>query len=117
MIRMKYLILVGEYLDKKILKRKVGTYSLGQKKLLSLIILKILKPKLIILDEFKNGLDFENFVKLKKFLIEIKKDSLILLSGHDIQYIEFSDEIFKLDNMKLEKIDKQKLYEEIEKIG
>ena len=54
---------------------------------------------------------------LKKFLIEIKKDSLILLSGHDIQYIEFSDEIFKLDNMKLEKTDKQKLYEEIEKIG
>ena len=50
-------------------------------------------------------------------IIEIKKDTLILLSGHDIQYIEFSDEIFKLDNMKLEKIDKQKLYEEIEKIG
>ena len=72
---------------------------------------------LVVKDEFKNGLDFENFVKLKKFLIEIKKDTLILLSGHDIQYIEFSDEIFKLDNMKLEKIDKQKLYEEIEKIG
>lgn len=34
MIRMKYLILVGEYLDRKILKRKVGTYSLGQKKVI-----------------------------------------------------------------------------------
>lgn len=90
---------------------------MGQKKLLSLIILKILKPKLIILDEFKNGLDFENFVKLKKFLKEIKEDSLILLSGHDIQYIEFADEIFKLDNMNLKRIDKKTLYEEIEKIG
>ena len=58
---MKYLILVGEYLDRKILKRKVGTYSLGQKKLLSLIILKILKPKLIILDEFKNNRNKERY--------------------------------------------------------
>ena len=87
---MKYLILVGEYLDRKILKRKVGTYSLGQKKLLSLIILKILKPKLIILDEFKNGLDFENFVKLKKFLIEIKKDSLIASENKNYNFVPYN---------------------------
>ena len=56
-------------------------------------------------------------MRLKKFLKEIKEDSLILLSGHDIQYIEFADEIFKLDNMNLKRIDKKILYEEIEKIG
>lgn len=55
-----------KYLGKEILKRKVKSYSYGQRKKLSLILVEILEPQIVVMDEVSNGLDYETMVYLKK---------------------------------------------------
>lgn len=65
------------------LNKKVKKYSLGMKQKLGIVISLLNKPKLLILDEPTNGLDFKNIINLRNLLLKLV-DSTILISSHDI---------------------------------
>ncbi len=74
------------YMSKSLLRRKVKTYSYGQKKLLALIAAQIIHPKVLILDEISNGLDYETLIKTKEYLKTIASDTLVILTGHQLSF-------------------------------
>lgn len=75
-----------KYLGKEILKRKVKSYSYGQRKKLSLILVEILEPQIVVMDEVSNGLDYETMVYLKKYIRELAKSATIVLMGHQFEF-------------------------------
>ena len=84
-----------KYLGMDVLKRKVKSYSYGQKKKLALIIVDILKPKYLVMDEISNGLDYESMCELKKQIKLWSKDMTIILTGHQFGfYNDIVDEVF-----------------------
>lgn len=75
-----------KYLGKEILKRKVKSYSYGQRKKLSLILVEILEPQIVVMDEVSTGLDYETMVNLKKYIRELAKSATIVLMGHQFEF-------------------------------
>ncbi len=87
--------IADNYLELEIMKRKVSTYSYGQKKKLSLVLLDILKPKYILMDEISNGLDVDTMHMLEEKINELKKKSTIILTGHQFSfYQQISDNVY-----------------------
>ena len=74
------------YLEMDLLKRKVKTYSYGQKKKLALVLIEVLNPEIIIMDEISNGLDFETMQELKKYLVELAEKKTVILTGHQFGF-------------------------------
>ena len=76
------------YIDEKLLKRKVKTYSYGQRKKLAIALQEILNPKLLIMDEISNGLDYDTMKVLKEDIKRISQDKNIILTGHQFGFYE-----------------------------
>ena len=70
--------------------KKVGTYSLGMRQKLAIIISLLSEPKLLLLDEPTLGLDIESKVSIIKILkdLAIQKKISILLTTHQIDVVE-----------------------------
>ena len=84
------------------LHQKVSTYSLREEKKISLILWELLNSDLVIMDEVTNGLDHNTLKELKNSLIKAKKDSIIILTGHELLfYEEIIDELYILKDGKL----------------
>jgi len=99
-------------LNRDVLKRKVSTYSYGKRKKLALIIIEIINPDILLLDEVSNGLDYETIIYLKKKINELKKERLLLLTGHQLDfYDEIVEEVFIIKDKNIVKIE-----EDIEKL-
>lgn len=81
------------------LKKPVRTYSMGMKMRLILSLVIMHKPKLLILDEPMNGLDFEGVLQLRKVLVDLKNSgSSILLSSHQLSELEkISDKVIMIE--------------------
>lgn len=77
-----------KYLDKKTLKRKVKSYSYGQRKKLMLALADILEPRYLIMDEVSNGLDVDMMDELASHLLIMKEKSTIILTGHQFSFYE-----------------------------
>lgn len=104
------------FLSKGLLNKKVKTYSYGERKKVFLIIVDVLKPKLLIMDEVSNGLDYETMVMLKSKIKLWAEYSMIVLTGHQFEfYKDIVDNVFvinehvikcikKEDNLTLEEI-------------
>ena len=91
-----------KYLGHALIKEKVKTYSYGQKKKLGIILVDLLKPKYIFLDEISNGLDYETLKKLKELIKEWSKYSTILMTGHQFDfYNDLVDEVIVLKDGKM----------------
>ncbi|MCM3217790.1 ATP-binding cassette domain-containing protein [Niallia taxi] len=87
--------IASKYLDYNILKSKVKTYSYGQKKKLALILVEILEPKYLIMDEISNGLDYDMVRDLQKSLKCWSSTMTILLTGHQFSfYNDIIDDLF-----------------------
>lgn len=87
-----------EYLNKDVLKRRVKSYSYGQRKKLSLILVEIMKPQYLIMDEISNGLDYETMCFLKEKLKIWSKDINIFLTGHQFGfYNDIVDDVYFFD--------------------
>lgn len=85
----------SNYLDYSILKSKVSKYSYGQKKKLGIILVKLLKPRFIILDEITNGLDYSTLEQLKKEMASWGERATIVMTGHQFDfYNNFVDNLF-----------------------
>ena len=64
-------------------------------------------PKVIILDEPFNSLDNVTIDKIRKYLNKIKKDKIIIIATHIKEDInQLCDDIYELDNFKLNRIKK-----------
>lgn len=85
------------------LKKPVSTYSMGMKMRLMLSLVIMHKPKLLVLDEPMNGLDFEGVLNLRKTLVDLKNSgSSILLSSHQLSELEkISDRVLMIENGKV----------------
>ena len=96
-----------KYLDHTILRRKVKTYSYGQKKKLALYLVDILKPEILIMDEISNGLDYEMMKSLKKHIKQLSENRMIILTGHQFGFYNgLVDDVFILKDKKLVLFDK-----------
>ena len=78
----------AKYLDFAILKRKVKSYSYGQKKKLMLAVADLLQPDYLIMDEISNGLDIDMMDELAAHLNEMKAHTTIILTGHQFSFYE-----------------------------
>jgi len=116
--------IAGKYLPYDILKRKVSTYSYGQKKKLALALVDILEPKVLIMDEISNGLDYEMMIELKKDVIRFAEENTVILTGHQFGFyndivddlvvikdknLKLIDDSFKTSDMTLEEIYEEEL--------
>ncbi len=88
---------------------KVKNYSLGEKKILSLLLLLLLAPRVVLLDEVLNGLDQKNRKVLLYCLVQLKKEATVILSGHEEYYLEMADELLNVKNGKIEPITSEDL--------
>ena len=87
--------IASKYLDYHTIKNKVKTYSYGQKKKLALVLVEILEPKYLMMDEISNGLDFDMIRNLQKSIKSWSNSMTIILTGHQFSfYNEIIDDVF-----------------------
>ncbi|MBQ7132590.1 MAG: ABC transporter ATP-binding protein [Oscillospiraceae bacterium] len=77
-----------KYLEYAVLKRKVKSYSYGQRKKLMLALVDLLEPTYLVMDEISNGLDIDMMDELANHLMELKSRCTILLTGHQFSFYE-----------------------------
>lgn len=106
-------------LSPSLLSKKVKYYSLGEKKKLLIITALLTNPKYLILDEIANGLDVDSLKWLKKQLNIQKRECLILVTGHYLEFYEkLLDEIIIIHKKSIYKLEQggNNLYELYEKL-
>ena len=74
---------IGHLFDKK-----VEILSYGQKRIAATFIAMVCGSKCIILDEVTEGLDVESKKLLSQMLGEAKKNKIVILVSHDLEFIE-----------------------------
>lgn len=85
--------------------KKYSKYSLGMKQKLGIAQAIMEDPKIIFLDEPFNGIEEKTVVSLKKYLQEIKKDKIIIISSHIKEDLEsLADNIYQFDDLGVNKI-------------
>ncbi|WP_455682864.1 ATP-binding cassette domain-containing protein [Thomasclavelia sp.] len=88
------------------LNKKVKYYSYGQRKKLALILVDIIKPDVLLLDEASNGLDYETIKFLREKLKIWKDEMTIIITGHQLDfYNSIIDNIFVMTENKIMFID------------
>lgn len=81
--------LVSELNIQSFVYKKVESYSKGMKQKLMFLIAILNNPKLLLLDEPLNGLDFENILLIKDTLLKlVKKGMSIIITSHDKYFLE-----------------------------
>ena len=75
-------------------KKKVKTYSLGMKQKLAIAQAIFEHPKLLLLDEPTNVLDEESIGDVRKLLLELKEEGvLIIIASHNKEDIELLSDV------------------------
>lgn len=109
---------IAEYLDEVgILQGDrsllMSEYSHGMKNKIQLSLALMTAPKIILLDEPLVNLDPVAVKHIKKLILEIKKDSVIIFSTHILQLAqELCDELYLLHNKKLRHFESSHLKDE-----
>jgi ABC-type multidrug transport system ATPase subunit len=94
--------IASKYIGYELLKTQVKKYSYGQKKKLALVLVEILEPKYLIMDEISNGLDYEMMKILKGYIRNWSNKMTILLTGHQFNfYNELVDSLYIFKNKKI----------------
>ena len=76
--------------------------SSGQAQKISLLRILNSQKKVIFLDEPTTNLERESIEKLKKYLVAIKKEKLVIIIMHSDEYDKIADGIYKIgDDKKL----------------
>lgn len=86
----------------KFINNKIGTYSSGVKRRLGIAQALIGDSKLIVMDEPTVGLDPEQRNEFRRLLPEISKNSIVLISTHIVEDIQFNcDKLIILNQGKI----------------
>lgn len=86
--------------------RLIKGYSSGMKSKISIMGMYIQNPKIILLDEPLTAVDVISGEQIKKFIRNLKKDHIIILSTHMMELAkQMSDEIVLLNNGKLNSLE------------
>ena len=101
---------IDEYLnlvkfDKKDSYKLIKDYSHGMKNKIQMLCYLITKPPVLLLDEPLTSFDIVVAAEMKKLLLEMKKDHILIFSTHILQLAtDLCDEIVVLNNGVLEEI-------------
>lgn len=96
--------LVNLYNEKN---KKFGKYSLGMKQKLGIASVIMENPIIIILDEPFNGIDKSSIEQIKKYLLNIKSEKIIIIASHiESDINDLCDEIYEMDLGKIISNDK-----------
>ncbi|WMJ90484.1 ATP-binding cassette domain-containing protein [Anaerocolumna sp. MB42-C2] len=80
----------------------VEKLSYGQKRLVSIMTAVVSNAKCIIIDEASEGLDMYYVSILKKLLIELKKERIVIITAHDYGFVsDVSDTVMILKDGKI----------------
>lgn len=94
----------SELLEDDVYNKNVKIYPLnlssGQAQKISLLRILNSEKKVIFLDEPTTNLERESIEKLKKYLVAIKKEKLIIIIMHSDEYDKIADGIYKIDDSK-----------------
>ncbi|EAE8347059.1 ATP-binding cassette domain-containing protein [Listeria monocytogenes] len=94
--------------------KKIKSLSLGQRKMVAILIAILRGSRLLILDEISNGLDMENAEKIKKLLKKCKERMIILSCGHQLDFHkEILDKVLIISNNSISMIDENRDLEEV----
>jgi len=93
----------SDNLDRKI-KNFGENLSGGQKQRLCVARALIRKPEIIILDEVTSALDNDNEKIILNAISKIMKNKTIIFISHKKSIIDYSDNVFKIENKKIKKI-------------
>ncbi len=93
-------------IDQKSRHRLVKTYSSGMQSKLSILTVIITQPKIILLDEPLTAVDVVSGIELKRLLMAIKENSILILSTHMLSLAEdLCDELVLLREGQLSSIE------------
>lgn len=93
----------------------IKDYSIGMKNKLQMIMMMIIKPKIILMDEPLSNLDIVVQLEMKKFIKEIKNDHIIIFSTHIMQLAQdICDNVVILHNGKFSDYEEWKSKENFE---
>jgi len=101
---------------KESIYKEIRSYSLGMKKKVALIGVLLIRPKLLLLDEYISGIDPINLFSIKKILRKfVESGNSIFISTHQLEIAErFCDTIISINNGKIldSSIDMEKILSE-----
>ena len=83
--------------------------SHGQRQRLLIVRLLYENKEILVLDEPTSSLDNKNIVKLKEILKDLKINKTIIITSHNKEILEICDQIFLVENNKINKISKEDL--------
>ncbi|MFT8320229.1 MAG: ATP-binding cassette domain-containing protein [Bacillus sp. (in: firmicutes)] len=89
-------------------KQKVKNYSLGMKQKLAIAQAIMEDQQTLILDEPFNALDIDSVENIRKLLQKFREEGrTIILTSHNQEDIKLlCDEVYRINNLKLEKVEK-----------
>ena len=91
-----------EGIDAKVGERG-ARISGGQKQRIAIARALYSSPKILILDEATNGIDYDSEILILKLLKKIKKDMIIIFVSHKKNVLKFCDAVYELKNKKVYK--------------
>lgn len=98
--------------DKKDQDKLIKDYSDGMKSKLSIISILISKPKIILLDEPLTAVDLITSIQIKKMLLHLAKNHILILSTHILQLAkDICDEVVILNDGLLNLLDSKSDFE------
>ena len=83
--------------------------SHGQRQRLLIVRLLYENKEILVLDEPTSSLDNKNIVKLKEILKGLKTNKTIIITSHNKEILEICDQIFLVENNRINKISKEDL--------
>lgn len=87
-----------QYLEQRLLRRRVRHYSYGQRKRLALTAALNSSAELVLLDEPTNGLDVDAMQQLREDLDGLRERRTFLVTGHHLEFYEdLVDHVFVVD--------------------
>ncbi|MGX7112696.1 ABC transporter ATP-binding protein [Gemella cuniculi] len=87
---------VAKFNVKNLLERNIFELSSGQRQLLALLTVLIMKPNAVVFDEPSANLDYGNAMRLRKQILDLKKEGrAIIVADHRYYYLEgIIDKVF-----------------------
>ncbi len=93
-------------LERATLRKPAGALSYGQRKKLYTVGLLLARPSYVVLDELANGLDYDSLQWLRASLQQLKKDSVVVASGHQFDFYDrVADDVFAISENGLSQLD------------